>query len=118
VTRSTRRQWRRDHATVELPVNFFFAARRRHTRSKRDWSSDVCSSDLIVMVLHDQTVAVASREIQVVQHHHDGGPSYAVEVGEQEIGRASCRERGWIMEVVGSRKSTSDTIKDRAHEPR
>src|SRR5699024_11537479 len=25
----------------------FFASRRRHTRSKRDWSSDVCSSDLI-----------------------------------------------------------------------
>src|SRR5699024_11559264 len=24
-----------------------FSGRRRHTRSKRDWSSDVCSSDLI-----------------------------------------------------------------------
>src|SRR5207249_8128016 len=27
---------------------FFFSSRRRHTRSKRDWSSDVCSSDLEV----------------------------------------------------------------------
>src|SRR5207249_5550133 len=27
-------------------ANFFFSSRRRHTRSKRDWSSDVCSSDL------------------------------------------------------------------------
>src|SRR5207249_8521134 len=27
-------------------VLFFFSSRRRHTRSKRDWSSDVCSSDL------------------------------------------------------------------------
>src|SRR5699024_6680972 len=27
---------------------FFFSSRRRHTRSKRDWSSDVCSSDLLV----------------------------------------------------------------------
>src|SRR5207249_8652249 len=27
---------------------FFFSSRRRHTRSKRDWSSDVCSSDLIL----------------------------------------------------------------------
>src|SRR5437868_10033109 len=27
-------------------VRFFFSSRRRHTRSKRDWSSDVCSSDL------------------------------------------------------------------------
>src|SRR5699024_7838654 len=28
---------------------FFFSSRRRHTRSKRDWSSDVCSSDLTIM---------------------------------------------------------------------
>src|SRR5699024_12052614 len=27
-------------------ATFLFASRRRHTRSKRDWSSDVCSSDL------------------------------------------------------------------------
>src|SRR2546421_11083601 len=26
---------------------FFFSSRRRHTRSDRDWSSDVCSSDLV-----------------------------------------------------------------------
>src|SRR5207249_6669890 len=26
--------------------DFFFSSRRRHTRSKRYWSSDVCSSDL------------------------------------------------------------------------
>src|SRR5215208_7818151 len=26
--------------------NFFFSSRRRHTRWPRDWSSDVCSSDL------------------------------------------------------------------------
>src|SRR5699024_11915284 len=29
---------------------FFFSSRRRHTRSKRDWSSDVCSSDLSLRV--------------------------------------------------------------------
>src|SRR5216684_6380223 len=27
--------------------SFFFSSRRRHTRCSRDWSSDVCSSDLI-----------------------------------------------------------------------
>src|SRR3712207_8570350 len=27
---------------------FFFSSRRRHTRYWRDWSSDVCSSDLAV----------------------------------------------------------------------
>src|SRR5690606_40829933 len=26
--------------------SFFFSSRRRHTRFSRDWSSDVCSSDL------------------------------------------------------------------------
>src|SRR5699024_11489144 len=31
---------------VVISVLFFFSSRRRHTRSKRDWSSDVCSSDL------------------------------------------------------------------------
>src|SRR2546421_11114619 len=29
---------------------FFFSSRRRHTRSDRDWSSDVCSSDLPAFV--------------------------------------------------------------------
>src|SRR5690349_24146387 len=29
-----------------LTLLFFFSSRRRHTRSLRDWSSDVCSSDL------------------------------------------------------------------------
>src|SRR5206468_33172 len=28
---------------------FFFSSRRRHTRSDRDWSSDVCSSDLAAL---------------------------------------------------------------------
>src|SRR5437868_13422433 len=32
------------------PFFFFFSSRRRHTRSKRDWSSDVCSSDLSAAV--------------------------------------------------------------------
>src|SRR5947209_19315365 len=32
--------------TRTLNVIFFFSSRRRHTRYWRDWSSDVCSSDL------------------------------------------------------------------------
>src|SRR2546429_1292120 len=32
---------------------FFFSSRRRHTRCSRDWSSDVCSSDLLpIVVVH------------------------------------------------------------------
>src|SRR2546422_5524879 len=30
-------------------VFFFFSSRRRHTRCSRDWSSDVCSSDLMAV---------------------------------------------------------------------
>src|SRR5207247_7558697 len=29
-----------------------FSSRRRHTRSTRDWSSDVCSSDLLFVAAH------------------------------------------------------------------
>src|SRR5260370_25808659 len=32
---------------------FFFSSRRRHTRFKCDWSSDVCSSDLAILVGDD-----------------------------------------------------------------
>src|SRR5206468_8512068 len=32
---------------------FFFSSRRRHTRSDRDWSSDVCSSDLALIDVED-----------------------------------------------------------------
>src|SRR5687768_18265630 len=32
--------------SVVLSLFFFFSSRRRHTRCSRDWSSDVCSSDL------------------------------------------------------------------------
>src|SRR3712207_7407408 len=35
-----------DCGPVLLHSPFFFSSRRRHTRYWRDWSSDVCSSDL------------------------------------------------------------------------
>ena len=37
---------------------FFFSSRRRHTRLVRDWSSDVCSSDLAF--LEKQTVEMTA----------------------------------------------------------
>src|SRR2546429_603094 len=33
---------------IPLPTFYFFSSIRRHTRCSRDWSSDVCSSDLAV----------------------------------------------------------------------
>src|SRR5690349_24850288 len=43
-----------------IPVAFFFSSRRRHTRSLRDWSSDVCSSDLASA--RNMNLASADRE--------------------------------------------------------
>src|SRR5687768_17795712 len=45
--------------------SFFFSSRRRHTRCSRDWSSDVCSSDLsqvVVTELWIQGLAVSSQK--------------------------------------------------------
>src|SRR5436305_15236692 len=39
---------------------FFFSSRRRHTRCGRDWSSDVCSSDLAVSAT--QAISAAEAE--------------------------------------------------------
>src|SRR2546430_13751137 len=47
---------------------FFFSSRRRHTRFDCDWSSDVCSSDLLVEVI-DQLLQApeVSAPIKLVQ---------------------------------------------------
>src|SRR3712207_7700924 len=38
---------------------FFFSSRRRHTRYWRDWSSDVCSSDLVA----DRSIQELTRDL-------------------------------------------------------
>src|SRR6266496_5659993 len=42
---------------------FFFSSRRRHTRSLRDWSSDVCSSDLGALSPGKANVGIIPAEI-------------------------------------------------------
>src|SRR5690606_39696120 len=37
---------------------FFFSSRRRHTRFSRDWSSDVCSSDLMAAFAQNYTIVI------------------------------------------------------------
>src|SRR5690625_5744343 len=41
---------------------FFFSSRRRHTRWPRDWSSDVCSSDLVLRGRLGREVGLRLRE--------------------------------------------------------
>src|SRR5699024_6467865 len=47
---------------------FFFSSRRRHTRSKRDWSSDVCSSDLLELLVVERHRLVEVLRVHVPVH--------------------------------------------------
>src|SRR5689334_24768779 len=95
---------------------FFFSSRERHTRWNCDWSSDVCSSDLIAghrLPVRDVMGHARLRpdpgavpDPQVADHSRLAGQDHALpDLGgpadpdlrhdQAEIGRASCRERGW-----------------------
>src|SRR5690606_39770078 len=90
--------------------NYFFSSRRRHTRFSRDWSSDVCSSDLagalsaLMSTASGALLAVATLLANDVYRRFvapglgDGAFLRATRViattaGVLKIGRASCRER-------------------------
>src|SRR3989440_6211125 len=85
---------------------FFFSSRRRHTRSDRDWSSDVCSSDLAATrpgeTVSGSVVNVgAGARTSLLDLIELVGEITGRELTYQrlparegdEIGRASCRER-------------------------
>src|SRR5204862_2258326 len=102
--------------------------RRRHTRSLRDWSSDVCSSDLFAAVaILSYSAKAASAFYGPFRDAAGSAPSKGDRKGYQmdpanrkealrearldveegadavmEIGRASCRERGegWVGAVA------------------
>src|SRR5690554_7495492 len=52
--------WYGDASSQDVGVFFFFSSRRRHTRCGRDWSSDVCSSDLEASQPSEQSVLPGS----------------------------------------------------------
>src|SRR5437870_10164248 len=96
---------------------FFFSSRRRHTRWPRDWSSDVCSSDLNrrVLVVVSKVVLACVLCIGLYIGVRWGAerlffenPDYQVSTIEVQtdgkIGRASCRERVKNAEGGGSVK--------------
>src|SRR5260370_33685068 len=53
---------------------FFFSSRRRHTRFKCDWSSDVCSSDLSVSFAVAQAIAATGAASETLRA---AGTTYA-----------------------------------------
>src|SRR5690606_40493915 len=88
----------------------FFSSRRRHTIFSRDWSSDVCSSDLTALggkiSFNFQTGAwsyqiagdvdgdkIETFEYVIVDNDGDPSPATLTVHVEDKIGRASCRER-------------------------
>src|SRR2546428_4549365 len=83
---TARRGSRICYSLVVVTVFFFFSSRRRHTRSDRDWSSDVCSSDLLYGLL----IAKADRLLPT-----DSGQARATLLNATEIdpGRQEARER-------------------------
>src|SRR5947209_10829823 len=78
---------------------FFFSSRRRHTRYWRDWSSDVCSSDLSsAQLLHRRGESVDFRLGPLLGHGHENGISQlripAAQGESREVaGAAQLRER-------------------------
>src|SRR5437868_11774273 len=73
---------------------FFFSSRRRHTRSKRDWSSDECSSDL----------AAACPSSAIYVQAADNDPAHPVSTGERyaaayEINMIRCIFCGYCEEA-------------------
>src|SRR5690606_40774271 len=106
----------------------FFSGRRRHTRFSRDWSADVCSSDLTPphtevllargpFTVPDETELLRHHRIDVLVTKNSGGTAttakltaaraLALPVVIIEIGRASCRERRGKRERGCPRKEKS-----------
>src|SRR5699024_11761942 len=86
---------------------FFFSSRRRHTRSKRDWSSDVCSSDLKEDVLPFYYLNLFTQNIVRHPSGSEGGASGRVCRAGERVCRAS--ESGSRASESGSRASGGDS---------
>src|SRR5439155_14171143 len=71
---------------------FFFSSRRRHTSWPRDWSSDVCSSDLLVC---QKGRSQKERGIQFGESQRRPAPWRPARSEERRVGK-ECRSR-WAM---------------------
>src|SRR5439155_18512517 len=69
---------------------FFFSSRRRHTRWPRDWSSDVCSSDLSIG---------AQLPSLFLKHRHSDG-SWAPMERVKHDAAAHDAERSWPRRAI------------------
>src|SRR5215469_17379053 len=81
---------------------FFFSSRRRHTRSLRDWSSDVCSSDL-AGVRWIRTLSVARSDGRIVCS--TAARATGINVAEQSYFQRVRRTGEWALSdyIIGRR---------------
>src|SRR3546814_7511309 len=78
------------YASCVVSLFFFFKQKTAYEMRISDWSSDVCSSDLVSAGRGGNGVASVHREKFKPLGGPDGGNGGS---GGSEIGRASCRER-------------------------
>src|SRR5256886_2917912 len=67
---------------------FFFSSRRRHTRFDCDWSSDVCSSDLVRVLSHPDL-----EYLDAIRLQGEGAPWHALEVDDHSHPLAGCEQQ-------------------------
>src|SRR5208282_6631849 len=67
-------------------VRFFFSSRRRHTSCYRDWSSDVCSSDLLGAAVVARDMDRAGRAVDRDPHQRVGVGGVRIDPGSLDIG--------------------------------
>src|SRR5690349_3672370 len=85
---------------------FFFSSRRRHTRSLRDWSSDVCSSDLSQMFTSLFCGILDTRTGEITYSNGGHNPPYHLSrAGVQQVPKTGGRVLGLLEETTyaGSR---------------
>src|SRR5438105_14767974 len=80
---------------------FFFSSRRRHTRSTRDWSSDVCSSDLFAQDRRDRQ---ADRPTGWV----DAAAATSVRSEERRVGKGVDLGGGRMIKKKRARRSSQN----------
>src|SRR5690606_40252985 len=96
---------------------FFFSSRRRHTRFSRDWSSDVCSSDLVTvqdgkyLVVRGCRVALAEPPHYQVLAVLDGYAAHPLHGRGCIAVRAARSEERRVGKEWSSRVVTGDFIK-------
>src|SRR5204862_2580621 len=77
----------------QLNSFFFFSSRRRHTRSLRDWSSDVCSSDLSARPTRCESSYATSTLLVLRTDAAIASQSTGERSEERRVGK-ECRSRG------------------------